>query len=207
MPQLANQIVEPTPDELSFAAALRASGVASELDGEELSRAVNLIKSDATRARRLDLLHAYYAAGGDALVSRRRQATDRWFSYCANDGLHVTQVLQRLLNVLPEIYGARIERVGGTSGTLVVRAGEHVCALEDEQEEGDMNTVSVAGLVRALNVLLGRQNVRARLVGVFGDGERETYLGAPSMAAALSLAQADYLTVADAESLMEQTGW
>jgi hypothetical protein len=197
-----------TPDDCSFVAALRSAGLAAELDGPELARAARGVHAPLRRARHLDLLGSYYAAAGDPLVSRRRQAMDRWFSYSAREGLHVTQLLPRILNVLPEIYGARIERVGGASGALVVRAGEHVCALEDEQEDGaEATTVSVSGLVRALNILLDRQGVRARLIGLFGDGERETYLGIPSMAAAVPLAQADYLTAVDAEALMELTGW
>jgi hypothetical protein len=84
-----------------------------------------------------------------------------------------------------------------------------VCALEDELEDDSVEgrSVSVAGMVRALNVLLDRQGVRARLIGLFGDGSREAYVGIASLASAVPLAQADFLSVMDAEGLMEQTGW
>ncbi|MFT3922933.1 MAG: hypothetical protein QM778_10395 [Myxococcales bacterium] len=197
-----------SPDDFSYASTLRLAGIVSELHGAEITRIARHVVSSDKRARHLDLLFAYYAAGGDALVSRRRMVTDRWFIYSAKQSLTLGQVLGRLLGVLPEISAARLERVGGPEGTLVVRCGDHVCALEDEIEESpDCPTVSVAGLVRALNVLLDRQGVRARLIGLFGDGTREAYVGIASLASAVPLAQADFLSVTDAESLMEQTGW
>lgn len=197
-----------TSDDFGYASALRAAGIASELHGAEIARIARHVVSGERRARHLDLLFAYYAAGGDPLVSRRRMVTDRWFIYSARQSLNLGQVLGRLLGVLPEIAAARLERVGGSEGTLVVRCGDHVCALEDELEEGpDGRTVSVAGLVRALNVLLDRSGVRARLIGLFGDGSREAYVGIASLASAVPLAQADFLNVTDAEGLMEQTGW
>jgi hypothetical protein len=197
-----------TPDDCSFVATLRSAGLAAELEGAELARVAKHITGDTRQARRLDLLSAYYAAAGDALVSRRRQATDRWFTYAASESTSVSLLLGRLLSVWPELPGARIERVGGSSGTLVVRAGDHVCALEDElEDDAGSSTVTVSGLVRALNVLLDRQGVRARLIGLFGDGKREVYLGVGSLAVALPLAHADYLTALDAEGLMECTGW
>ncbi len=197
-----------TPDDYAFVAALREAGLVCELHGGEMARVARHLLSQSTRGRHLDLLFAYYAAGGDALVSRRRMVTDRWFIYSTKQALHLNQVLVRLLGVLPEISGTRLERVADEEGPLVLRCDEHVCALEDETEEGtEQRTVSVAGLVRALNVLLDRQGVRSRLVGLFGDGTREAYVAIASMAAAVPLAQAGYLSAPDAENLMEQTGW
>jgi hypothetical protein len=197
-----------TADDFGFISCLREAGIASELHGAELNRVARHVVSGARRGRHLDALFAYYAAGGDALVSRRRMVTDRWFIYSAKQSLNLSQVLVRLLGVLPEIAAARLERVGGPEGTLVVRSGDHVCALEDEIEEApDLRTVSVSGLVHALNVLLDRQGVRARLIGLFGDGSREAYVGIASMTAAVPLAQAGLLNVPDAEALVEQTAW
>lgn len=202
----AGSLLPITPDDCSFVAALRAAGVATELDGPELARAAKLVRTQTRRARHLDLLVAYYDAGGDPLASRRRQATDRWVCYAGPEELSVAQLLARLTQVLPEISGSvQLQRVGGT---LVLQAGDHVCALEDEiEEDDDLRTVSVRDVVRALNVLLDRHGVRARLVGLFGDGTREAYVSIPTMTAALPLVHADYLSVEDVEGLMEQTGW
>jgi|GEM_PF-951862 len=210
-PALQPAVLESLPltaDDLAYATTLRSAGLASELHGAEMTRIARHVVGTERRARHLDQLFAYYAAGGDALVSRRRMVTDRWFIYSSRQSLTLGQVLGRLLGVLPEIAAARLERVGGPEGTLVVRCGDHVCALEDEIEESpDFRTVSVAGLVRSLNVLLDRQGVRARLIGLFGDGTREAYVGLSSLTSAIPLAQADLLNVSDAEGLMEQTGW
>lgn len=199
-------------DDERFVAALRASGVASELTEGELARVASALSGRSggfeAPGRRLDILTAYYAADNDALAAQRRQATDRWFSYRASEGLNAPQLLARLLDVVPELQGTALERVGGSDGTLVLRAGDDVCALEDEREEQAGNTtVSVCDLVRAINVLLDRRSVRARLVGLIGDGKREAYLGLPSVTAAIVLSSADYLTVADAEALLDLTGW
>ncbi len=197
-----------TSEDQAFIAALREAGLVSELHGAEVTRVARHVVSPGVRGRYLDLLFAYYAAAGDALVSRRRMVTDRWFIYSAKQSLNLSQVLGRLLSVLPEIANTRLERVADEDGPLVLRCDEHVCALEDETEEGSsQRSVTIAGVVRALNVLLDRQGVRSRLVGLFGDGTREAYVAIASMAAAVPLAQAGYLTVPDAESLMEQTGW
>jgi hypothetical protein len=181
-----------------------------ELSLSELDRILRGLPEDSTpAARRLSLLEAYYGASFDAVTALRRRATDRWFMYGAGDGIAAPQLVQRLLGVLPEIAGAHLERVGsagGMLGTLVLRLGEHVCAIDDEIIGRDMS-VSVQELVRSMNVLLERRNVRARLVGLFGDGTREAYVGLPSLSSALSLVEANYLTAPDVEALMGLTAW
>ena len=195
-------------DELSFVAALRAAGIANELTEAELARTAPYIHGEGRPARRLQLLASYYAAEHDVLAAQRRQATDRWFLFDASDGLTAPQLLARLLDVVPELQGTTLERVGGRDGTLVLRADDDVCAVEDEQEvEPGVATVSVCDLVRAINVLLDRRAVRARLVGLIGDGTREGYVALPSVAAGIALSSADYLAVTDAESLLDLTGW
>jgi hypothetical protein len=181
-----------------------------ELSLSELDRILRALQEDSpAEARRLSLLEAYYGASSDAVAALRRRATDRWFMYHAADGIGAPQLVQRLLGVLPEIAGAHLERVGsagGTLGTLVLRLGEHVCAIDDELSGRDMS-VSVQEIVRAMNVLLERRNVRARLVGLFGDGTREAYVGLPSLSSALGLVEANYLTAPDVETLMALTAW
>jgi len=198
----------PSGDEQSFVSALRTAGIASELSETELARLLPRLQASNAYTRRIELLSAYYEAGGDALAAQRRQATDRWYLFRAPDRLNAAQLLSGLLNVVPELSGAELERVGGQDGTLVLRVGDDVCALEDErEEEPGLVTVSVCDLVRAINVLLDRRLVRARMVGLIGDGEREAYVGLPSVTAAIALSSADYLAAIDAEALLDLTGW
>ncbi|MET0341798.1 MAG: hypothetical protein ABW252_12410 [Polyangiales bacterium] len=205
-----SEVLPSTPlsaDELGFVAALRAAGITAELDELELARAARHVHAVDRAARRIDLLAAYYETD-DPLVAQRRRATDRWFLFGADEGLDASALLGRVLTVVPELAGSELERVGGADGTLVLRAGEDVCALEDELElEPGIITVSVCDLVRAVNVLLDRRLVRARLVGLIGDGGREAYLGLPSATAAIGLSSGDYLAAADAEALLDLTGW
>jgi hypothetical protein len=206
--ELAATLVELSPEELAFVAALRAAGLALELSDTELTRAAQHVQGQSRASRRLDLLAAYYDTPSDPLASRRRRATDRWFLFEADHSLNASQLLERVLDVVPELHGTELERVGGPDGTLVLRAGEDVCALEDEHEDdAGEPTVSVCDLIRAINVLLERRFVRARLVGLIGDGAREGYLGLPSVTAAIGLSSADYLAAPDAEALLDLTGW
>jgi hypothetical protein len=197
----------PGAEELAFASALRAAGVAQELDETELARSLQYA-SGSRISRRIDLLAAYYAAAHDPLAAKRRQATDRWYLHQASDNYDAGQLLARLLDLVPELSGAQLERLGGRDGPLVLRHSEDICALEDEQtDERGQPTLSVCDLVRAINVLLERRMVRARLVGLLGDGTREAYLALPSVTAAITLSNADYLAAVDAESLLDLTGW
>lgn len=195
-------------EDVAFVNALRSAGLAQELTGDELVRAAQHVQASEPTVRRLELLIAYYEAADDPLAAQRRRATDRWFLYRAEDTLNASQLLAQVLNVVPELAETELERVGGPNGTLVLRAGDDVCALEDEREdEPGLATVSVCDLVRAINILLDRRLVRARLVGLIGDGKREAYLGLPSVTAAIALSSADYLAVVDAEALLDLTGW
>jgi hypothetical protein len=197
------------PGEAGLVAGLQAAGILRELSLSELDRIMRGLPEALPETRRISLLEAYYGANTDAVAALRRRATDRWFLFSAGDSLGAPQLVQRLLGVLPEIAGAHLERVGGNSpgqGTLVMRLGDHVCAV-DEENVGRDASVSVQEVVRTMNVLLERKNVRARLVGLFGDGEREGYVGLPSLSSALALVEAGYLTAPDIETLMSLTAW
>ncbi len=207
-PAAPRKSAPPSPEELEFATALRAAGVAQELDETELGRSLQAARAQTRAGRRIDLLAAYYAADHDPLAAKRRQATDRWYLHHADDSFDASQLLARLLDLVPELNGAQLERLGGRDGPLVLRHYEDICALEDEREDDPGRpTLSVCDLVRAINVLLERRTVRARLVGLLGDGQREAYLALPSVTAAITLSNADYLAAADAESLLDLTGW
>jgi hypothetical protein len=197
-----------TQEECSFVSLLHEASLCGELDGHELTRSARLIEHNSAAARRLDLLDAYYDADGDPITGQRRIATDRWFMYRAQEGLNASQIVARALNVLPELNGAHFERVGGADGALVLRAGDHVCAIEDEADDGTgVVSVSVRDVVRSINVLLERHDIRVRLVGLIGDGQREAYVGVSSMAAAVALVESDCLAAPDTEALIQLTAW
>jgi hypothetical protein len=197
-----------TQDDCSFVSLLHEAAIAAELDGGELTRTARLISHELSPARRIDMLDAYYEAGGDPIAGQRRTATDRWFVYNVDEALDAQTLVNRLLGVLPELSGARFERVGGPEGALVLRAGDHVCAIEDDHDDGTGTaSVSVRDVVRALNVLLDRHGVRVRLVGLIGDGTREAYVGVASLAAAVALVEGDCLAATDTEMLMQLVAW
>lgn len=197
------------PEDAVFVAALRKSGLLEELSNGEAQRiAKRLHAEDSPAKRRIDLLQAYYTTGDDPVAALRRRATDRWFLYSASDALHATQLLQRMLGVVPELTGAQLEWVGGAGGTLVLRIGDDVCGLDDEHgADPKSSLVNVHELVRGINVLLERKGIRTRLVGLLGDGQREAYLGMNSLTRTLSLNSAEYLMARDAEELINQTAW
>jgi hypothetical protein len=189
-----------------FAQALWSAGLLAELRAESLGGLPRLDEPPSPR-QRLDFLEAYYAAGTDPVVSLRRRATDRWFLYDASQPLLGPQLVQRLTFVLPELAQAHLERVGGKHGTLLLRAGEHLCALDDDQSERNHPYIAVSEIVRGMNMLMERRGERVRLVGLVGDGAREAYLGVDSLTLALALAGKELLTARDTETLMHLTGW
>ena len=81
---------------------------------------------------------------------------------------------------------------GGEGGPLVLRCGEHLSAVTDDYDEelGEndidlrsfelVETVSVRGLVGALNGLLARTSFDRRFLMLVADGKREVYVAVPS---------------------------
>ena len=66
--------------------------------------------------------------------------------------------------------------------------------------------VTVRGLVRGVNVLLGRRDVRERLIPLRSDVMREVYVALP-LTEAIELARAGWLEEENAEDVMELGGW
>jgi hypothetical protein len=66
--------------------------------------------------------------------------------------------------------------------------------------------VTVRGLVRGVNVLLGRRDVRERLVPLRSDVMREVYVALP-LTEAIDLARSGWLEEESAEDVMELGGW
>ncbi len=211
-----------TPEDQEFADALRAVGLAPDLSGEELVRAARRARDEPGIERRIDIIEAYYEAGGDEAVSHARRSVDRFLCQRASDATGTSALLNHLGALAPELGEIALERIGGgAEGPLVLRAGEHFAALLDDVEENletgeiDLREVDAAkhgqavtlrGLVRALNGLLDRFGVRERLVPLRSDAEREIYVALP-LTEALELARQGHLEEDNAEEVMEIGCW
>jgi len=215
--------------DLAFITALRDVGLLPDLTGEELRRSVHVARSRGKREGstqfRMELLHAHYAAGGDETSARSRRQVDRFFVHHEAEPVTASALLDRLAGLAPEVGPIALERIGaGEDSTLVLRAGDDFVALLDDFEEG-MNTgdvdirdletrssgqpsamVTVRGLVRGVNVLLGRRDVRERLIPLRSDVMREVYVALP-LTEAIELARGGWLEEDNAEDVMELGGW
>ncbi|MFN7698386.1 MAG: hypothetical protein ACK5U8_10840 [Deltaproteobacteria bacterium] len=216
----------PHERDLAFVQALQNVGLLPGLSGDELARALRLARSSSARegsaAFRMDLLDAYYAADGDAEAARLRRRADRYFVHHEHEPVTASTLLDRLAALAPEVGPIALERIGaGSDSTLVLRAGEDFVAVLDDFEEmmdtGDVDVrdldgsaraamVTVRGLVRGVNVLLGRRNVRERLVPLRSDVIREVYVALP-LTEAIELARSGWLEESSAEDVMELGGW
>ena len=215
----------PHEKDLAFIQALRNVGLLPDLAGEELKRSLRAARASARREGstqfRMELLDAHYSAGGDAAIARSRRQVDRYFVHRESEPVTASTLLERLSALAPEVGPIALERIGaGSDSTLVLRAGDDFVALLDDFEEsmdtGDIDIrdlegspsamVTVRGLVRGVNVLLGRRDVRERLVPLRSDVMREVYVALP-LTEAIDLARSGWLEDDSAEDVMELGGW
>lgn len=206
-----------------FVSALRAAGLVAELDDEELLRiASEAGESEDEDAHRVTLLELYYDGAGARDDAERRRRADRFFVQRVGEPATAAGLVTRLTALAPELGDVVLERIGGGDGPLVLRSGDHVAAVLDDYEEetdtGDFDLavaearkrgvmmVTVRGLVRAINVLLDRREIRTRLVALRGDDDREVYVGL-GITEALSLARAGHLDDEDPEQVMDLGAW
>lgn len=211
----------PSEDDLVFVATLRSAGLALEFDDGELARAVAAQQFRNTRgfARNIDLLETYFRAGDDHARSGARIAKDRFFVHREDEEVSAQGLVERLSARTPELGLVVIERIGGrVEGQLVLRAGEQIAAVVDDYEESletneiDLRaldagqTITIRGIVRAINALLSRAGVSARLMPLRADDGREVYLGV-GLTAAIELATAGLLEDDDTDELMELGSW
>lgn len=215
----------PTPaqEDVAFVHSLRGAGLLEDLTDTLLQ--VFLERLGATHhadARRADLLELYYQAGGDDELARRRVVQDRFLLHHSEDETSAHEIVRRLLALLPELpTSVRLERIGENSddGPLVLRGGEHLSAVDDEEEEADLDTgeidlsglndkptIAVRSLVSAVNVLLERHNVRRRLLLLRSDGLREVYV-ATGATEAVTLCKRGCLELDDPTLLFEFAAW
>lgn len=213
----------------AFVKALRDVGLLPDLTGDELRRSLRIARSRGKREGstqfRMELLDAHYTADGDERTARSRRQVDRFFVHQEDEPVTASALLDRLAGLAPEVGPIALERIGaGEDSTLVLRAGDDFVALLDDFEEG-MNTgdvdirdletrssgqpsamVTVRGLVRGVNVLLGRRDVRERLIPLRSDVMREVYVALP-LTEAIELARGGWLEEENAEDVMELGGW
>lgn len=213
----------------AFLGALRDVGLLPDFAGDELTRSLASARAkgrkDGSTAFRMDLLESYYGAFGDERLARTRRQVDRFFVHHEAEVVTATTLLERLAGLAPEVGAIALERIGsGEDSTLVLRAGDDFVALLDDDDEAvvtgetDLNAiegrasgvpssmVTVRGLIRGVNVLLGRRNVRERLVPLRSDVMREVYIAVP-LTEAIELARGGYLEEESAEDVMELGGW
>jgi len=209
----------PSDDDARFVADLREAGLLNELAESELATIVDKLGRRKGIARRIDLLEQYYSADGNTNVSVRRRTADRFFLHHGSDPATATELVKRLTELAPEIALISFERLATDDGPLVLRAGSHVAAVVDEYEtlldtnEVDLReleetrpTVTVRGLVGALNILLDRHGISERLVPLVSDQKREAY-AATSLVRAMTLCGRGYLEAEELDEIAEFTGW
>lgn len=199
----------PTPDQAdtAFASKLKEAGLISELSDTLLMVLLERVDAkDDEDARRLDLLSLYYLGGDDDEVAARRRSIDRWFVHDERRPVNAHTIVGRLANLAPELGDVSLERIGSDDGPLVVRAGDHLSAVTDEDAEEDEGYITVRGLVGALNVLLERNDIRERWVQLRGDGRREGFV-ALGVTEAMLLCRYDCLEEDDPERVMEFGAW
>ena len=199
----------PTPDQAdtAFASKLKEAGLLSELTDTLLMVLLERVDAkDDEDARRLDLLSLYYLGGDDPEVADRRRTDDRWFLHDERRPANAHAIVGRLSRLAPELGDVSLERIGSDDGPLVVRAGDHLSAVTDEEEEDSEGYITVRGLVGALNVLLERNDIRERWVQLRGDGRREGFV-AIGVTEAMLLCRYDCLEDDDPEHVMEFGAW
>jgi len=198
---LETHSVAPDGVDEEYVELLRHAGLVEELSPPLMMVLSEVLRDGATgvEASRVDLLLRYYDASGDTETATRRVQADRFLMHDNDDLIDAHGVVEKLSRLFPEVDTIHLERIGGgEGGPLVLRCGEHLSAVTDDYDEelGEndidlrsfelVETVSVRGLVGALNGLLARADTDRRFLMLVADGKREVYVAVPS-AGALSL--------------------
>lgn len=212
----------PTPAEsdAEYVGALRDAGLLCDLSDVLLQVLQERLGPGDPFTRRLDLVELYYQGGGDENIGKKRVLEDRFFGYRTDEMITAHAVVRRIAAVSPELSGVRLERIGtgeSDDGPLVLRAGDHLAAVDEHDdaldtgeidlaELSDVATVSVRALVAAINVLLERHDVRTRLVLLPTDGFRESFI-ATGVTEAMVLCKNGFLEETRPEQLLEFGSW
>lgn len=193
--------------ELSFVTAMRDASLLGELHGEEMLAVATQIGDGADR--RVELLEAYYRAGGDAIRATTRARVDRFFLQRADRLATLPELVATLADLVPEIGGIKLARAFGDDGDFVLESADDRVALVDEEEDDDFDakdTISLRAVMRAVNVLMERRGVRERFVSLCGDEVRELY-AAVGVTEAVALANAGCLEDTDPTAVMQLGSW
>lgn len=205
--RLAAQLLH--SDDLLFLDVLKQAGLIRDLDEDELLRIATAVPDAEGLERRIDLLEAYYEAGGNLALARTRSRQDRFFLQHVSEPVTTTALITQLGDVAPELGEIVLERIGmGDDGPLILRSGEHIVALidDDDDDETGPATITLRGLVHAVNVLFDRHGVRERMVSLLSDETREVYL-ATTITEAIELTRGGWLEDESVEDVMELGGW
>ena len=207
-------------EDRTFVAALREAGLCSELENGGFDTVRREVGTRRGLARRVDILEQYYKPRGDAQASKRRIAADGFFLHREDEPVNAHGLVKRFVELVPELPPVALERIGGgADGPLVLRCGDHIVAVvddyEDDLETGEVDlrdieegppTISLLGIVRAVNVLLDRNSIRYRFVPIACDSAREVYV-TTTVAEAIALANGGYLELENAEEVIDLASW
>ncbi len=211
----------PTPVETgaAFISALRDVGLLGDLNDGLLNALLErLPPTHDEDVRRTELMRLYYVeAPSDGGVARRTK--DRLLLHDAESGDSAREIVRRLVECSPEVGALSLERIGTDDGPLVLRTRSDTFSAVLEADDDDLDTgqidlseldasptVAVQALVRAVNILLDREDVRERFVLLCCDGRRECYVRV-SLADALALCTAGHLASDEDEAVLDLGAW
>ena len=202
-------------------ALLRSAGLLAELTPEHAETLAASVAPGPEARRWTEALRTYYYRGApDERTARRRRLADRFYLHDGAEQYAAPELVRRLGELVPELPGLTLERLGGEEGVLVVRSGEQVAPVLDpveatldtgeldlaELEREGARTAAVQGIVRAVNVLLGRAGVARRFVQLRADETCEMYVSV-TLDDALGMLEAGVLEDGDEEELRDFASW
>lgn len=197
----------PSKRDEEFVRLLNAAGLACELDPRQLATLTSDLDETQIHSRRMDILELYYRGNGDPSVASRRRKSDRFFMHNVYFSVNAHQLVSLLADLNPEVASIELRRIGADEELLVLRAGEHFSAVTDEDDENaESDTVAVRALVRALNALLAKAEVRERLVPLTPDESRELYVGVTEEGA-MTLLQSGCTELSAIAALRDFASW
>ena len=207
MSEAQPQINRPNDELRSFVSRYRDAGLAAEFSEILQSKFADAIPTSGDEvAKRIDILEKYYGGSDDRESSSRRSRMDRFYIHKVSDQRYASEILSGLNDLVPEIPDVRLEKLEGTGGMLVLRAGDEISAIQDDLHSASSTDISVASIVNAINLLMNRFEIRDRFLQLRTDGEREAFF-ATGVSEGILLCNAGFLEDGSIEELMEFGSW